>query len=125
MNLDNQYPELSSFLLSFADTDLTDEHIVKRLVWEYYDSARIWARDTEGDTTTNIARFFKERLDRAISEGREILALEPFPNDWMDGMIDGAYYDPEDTKAWLRKVLKMLEDEANQTPFPVPFVNHY
>ena len=125
MQLEKKYQELSNFLIGWMDTDLTDEHIVKRFVWDCYDLARICARKLEIDTTENIARLFKERLDSTISEGREILALEPFPNDWMDGMIDGAYYDPEDTKAWLRKVLKMLEDEANQTPFPVPFVSLY
>mgnify|MGYP000644467701 CR=1 FL=1 len=125
MQLEKKYQELSNFLIGWMDTDLTDEHIVKRFVWDCYDLARICARKLEIDTTENIARLFKERLDSTISEGREILALEPFPNDWICDRSEVCYYDPEDGKAWLRKVLKMLQEEVERTTLPVPFVSLY
>ena len=115
MNLDNKYPELSNLLLSWIDCDLSDEEIVKQLVWEYGDAATICSRELEGDNARNIVNLFKKRLETVMAEGEEVLAMEPFPNDWVGSLIDGAYYDPEDGRAWLRKVLQMVEEEAIRT----------
>ena len=115
MNLDNKYPELSNLLLSWIDCDLSDEEIVKQLVWEYGDAATICSRELEGDNARNIVNLFKKRLETVMAEGEEVLAMEPFPNDWVGSTVNFTYYDPEVGRAWLRKVLQMVEEEAIQT----------
>ncbi len=71
------------------------------------------------DADEEISKFYaKDNAPQAIintlAEGEEVLVMEPFPQEWIGDMLNIICLDIEWRKTWLKKVLKMVEEEAIQ-----------
>jgi hypothetical protein len=79
---------------------------------------------TDEDT---IRRFMEEMGEEAvretIEEGRAVLALDPFPWEWVSGLTNKLVYDPEKNKwvedaelykQWVTWMVEALEEELKQ-----------
>ncbi|CAL7961848.1 conserved hypothetical protein [Alphaproteobacteria bacterium] len=65
--------------------------------------------------------FCKEDLESTIKQGREVLALEPFPHEWVYNAVEWRSLDcvPGDTLEekyynWVKWLLEVLEAEARR-----------
>ncbi len=63
-----------------------------------------------------VSIFDKEELLKTLNQGKEVLALDPFPTEWI---LDTVYGGGEDivqdrTKKWLTEILELLEEEAKK-----------
>src|SRR5574343_1415491 len=79
----------------------------------------------EQDDFKTIERFISifdgKKIKQTLKEGREILAMEPFPASWIKVTIGDRYpfddpnrYFPEEYKNWTCSILDTLESEAKK-----------
>lgn len=80
--------------------------------------------ETRDDTNTIkrfISEFDSEYLNLTITQGREVLAMDPFPHDWISNTTNLLVYDQEKKewvddpklyKEWVSWILQTLEEEA-------------
>ena len=56
--------------------------------------------------------FDSEILKKTIDNGREVLKLNFFPDDWVGETTNRWFENPEKTKLWLTEIINLLEAEA-------------
>ena len=61
-----------------------------------------------------VEEYDAEIIYECLIQGRKMLEMEPFPNELIDDIINGAYFDPEETKKWLESILNSIEQEARK-----------
>lgn len=61
-----------------------------------------------------VNSFSKQSIAVTLKEGKEVLAMDPFPWEWIEQMMYTAFNDEEDAKNTLIDILKMLEAEAKK-----------
>ena len=65
-----------------------------------------------------IARFVEEMCSESIrdtlKEGREILELQPFPHDWIGGVMNAGWKTDDACKKWVTWMIEALEEEGKK-----------
>ena len=62
-----------------------------------------------------VSIFDSEIIIKTISNGREVLELTDFPDDWIGETTNRWFENPEKTKSWLINITNTLELEAKKT----------
>ena len=68
-----------------------------------------------------VSKFNAEFIKRGLAQAKEVLAMEPFPEDWIcrttgDRLPFDDYREdtPENYRAWVQWMVKALEEEAQK-----------
>jgi hypothetical protein len=94
--LTNKYAEVANLLCYFLEDtylpadEINDKKTIQRFV---------------KDATTHS-------LNNALSQGKEILELEEFPDYWVRTTTNRRFENPEKRKEWVKFIIDTLEQEA-------------
>ena len=92
----DKYPKVSNLLLNFLEDT-------------YYPE-----RKDEDTIRRSVEKWSFEYIYQTIKEGHEVLALEPFPHDWIGSVMNAGWKTDDACKKWVNWMIEALEEEGKK-----------